>query len=163
MSQWIRFEDGRSRALPEHATILKDGRLIIKNELARKYGILPGKWVELFHNPETSSIALKVMDSPSPYALKISSTTQGGIDTFSQPCGKGKGYPNAVVGLRGFLNSRRIGLASKVKGEFFQDAEDPAFIVFRFATPPEVISATEHIQLQFEKKTGAEKVLGDVA
>lgn len=163
MSQWIRFEDGRSRALPEHATILKDGRLIIKNELARKHGIIPEKWVELYHNPETSSIALKVLDKPTPYALKISSTTQGGASTFDQPCGKGKGYPNAVVGLRGFLTSRRIGLASKVKGEFFQDAEDPSMLVFKFATPPEMISATEHIQKQFEKVTGAEKVMGDVA
>lgn len=163
MSQWIRFEDGRSRALPEHATIMKDGRLIIKNELARKHGVIPGRYVELFHNPDTSSIAFRVLEAPSPYAIKIISSTAGGAETFNQPCGKGKGYPSASIGLRGFLNSRRIGLASKVKGEFFQDAEDPSLLVFKFATPPKMISATEHIQNQFEKVSGAEKVMGDVA
>lgn len=163
MSQWIRFEDGRSRALAEHATIMKDGRLVIKNELAQKYGLIPGKYVEIYHNPGATCLALRVMDNPSPYAIKITSSNKGGKDAFFQPCGLGKGYPSAMVGLRGFLNSRRIGLASKVKGEFFPDAEDPAFLVFKFATPPEIMSATEHVADQFHKQSTAEKVAGDTA
>ncbi len=163
MSSWIRFEDGRSRALPQHATILKDGRLVIKNELAVEFGITPGKFVEIYHSPDVSSIAFKVIDEPSPYAIKVTSTTSGGAETFNQPCGKGKGMPSACIGLRGFLNSRRIGLASKVKGEFFRDPQHPELCVFKFAEPPVVMSATEHVRAQFHKASGAEKVVGDQA
>jgi hypothetical protein len=158
-NKWIRFEDGKSRSLPQHASILKDGRLIVNNQIAKEFGLLPGKFAEIFHNPEVAALALRVIDSPSPYSLRISSTVKGGIDTFDERSARGS-YPSAVVGLRGFLNSRRIGLASKVKGYMYKDGE---LIVFEFAEPPQVISPTTHVRAQLGNAATAEKIAGDLA
>ncbi|RYD84058.1 MAG: hypothetical protein EOP84_06540, partial [Verrucomicrobiaceae bacterium] len=96
MSEWIRFEDGKSRNALEFGTIMKDGRLIISNEIAQQSGLVPGAMIEVFYKPQDKVIGLKVVPLKTPYSYSVIST--GPKDhPFDQPLAEGKGKPGAII------------------------------------------------------------------
>lgn len=163
MSDWIRFEDGRQRNNAEYGTILKDGRMVISNDIAQAAGVLPGCYVEIYYRPDQRQIGLKV-GPRTPYSLKVTSTGPKDHD-FTKPLrtlkDRDAGKPSAIVSVRSFLHSRHIGLASKVRGQMFIDQVTGMF-VFEFPADHEVICPSEHAAAQLEKAGFVERVAGDV-
>lgn len=164
MAEWIRFEDGRTRQHAEFGTLMKDGRLVITNDIAIASGVVPGQYVEVYYKPENKVVGLKVVPVRTPYSLKVSSTGPQEWD-FTQPLrtrqGRDAGKPASVVSLRSLLNSRHIGLASKVKGHLYVD-QVSGMLVFEFPESPQVITPSTHAGDQMQKMAFTERVTGDV-
>lgn len=166
MSEWIRFEDGRARNNMEYGSIMKDGRLVISNDIAVASGVVPGVWVEIYYKPSDKVIGIKPVPTQTPFSKRVIST--GPKDhPFDEPIvnrrtGKRQsGKPNAVVALGSFLNSRHIGLSSKVRGHLFIDVQS-GMLCFEFPDAPAVITPSVHAGDQMTKKAFVDRVAGDV-
>lgn len=159
MSNWIRFEHVRGRRNTEYATIGVDGRLIIPNALARKVGMIPGSHVELYYQPDTRKIGLLLLDSGTPYSMKVTST--GMLDGQFDVPNKSGSMPNAIVHLKSFLHSRHIGLASKIRGELYWDEVDH-MLIFEIPKDPTLMPPSEHFGKQLENASWPERVVGDL-
>jgi hypothetical protein len=164
MAEWIRFEDGRSRNRSEYGTIMKDGRLVISNDIARASGVVPGAFVEVYYKPQDKQIGIKVVPAQTPYSLKVILIGPK-AHPFDQPLKNAEGktlhMPMACVSLRSFLNSRHIGLASKVRGHLYKD-EVSDMLVFEFPDAPQVVTPSTHAAEQLVKKAFTERVSGDI-
>ncbi len=164
MSEWMRFEDGKARNNMEFGSIMKDGRLIISNDIATVSGVVPGAHVEIFYQSTCKIIGLKVVPTQTPFSKRVSATCPSG-HPFDTPMitrqGKKGGKPAAIVALGSFLSSRHIGLASKVRGHLFIDTVTE-MLCFEFPDAPTMVEPSTHAGEQMMKNAFIESVAGDL-
>jgi hypothetical protein len=154
---WIRFEGTRQQN-SVFGTIDKEGRLLIRNAMAQELGILPNTHVEVYYQPDVRKIGMLPVPEKTPYSLKVNSTGRVG-DPFDQETPYGS-LPQAYISLRSFLNTRRIGLASKIRGELYWDTAS-GMLIFELPKAPQIIQPSDHVAAQLESVDAVDRVIGD--
>jgi len=115
VSDWKRFEQVKGQRDSGYASLMKDGRLVFPQKVARALEWKPGDHVEIYHRVSEDGnreIGIKHVGEETLHSTKLSTT--GRTDEYDTGDKDGR-HPGLVVSLRSLLSQRGIVLSERIR------------------------------------------------